>query len=332
MTTHNTDRIVWIHGIGRQRAGYSLPWRQAFNPLLNFEENQYREALWGPIFTAETIFSATLDSPSLLQSSTPLNPAELVKANELLRSLTNTIQARKSAQQKPGFTGGWPGGVVNNVSEIGKNLTGIASGTVSNVGGMASSAGTMLASKIGQPDRASSHSGTRTQPATPDAAAMLSMPQDTVGEFVEYLVSPKVRTQVKEKLKEHLRQLADGNTINTIIAHSWGTVVAYESLIDLEKETPAFRLKHLFTFGSPLWLVQLLLDERSGRKPKNVEQWINVTAQGDPIGCWLKPGFEVDGDFAVSNYGNQVNAHSSYFLPNNSEVQRDIVAKAILQQ
>ncbi len=71
MATGSAEHIVWIHGIGRQRAGYSQPWRQAFNPFLNFEENQYHEALWGPIFTAETVFSAALDSPSLLQSSTP---------------------------------------------------------------------------------------------------------------------------------------------------------------------------------------------------------------------------------------------------------------------
>src|SRR5690348_12886157 len=135
MTTSNAYRIVWIHGIGHQRAGYSLPWRQAFNPALNFDETQYREALWGPVFTAETVFSAVLDSPSLLQSSMALNPAEIVRANELLKSLTTTIQARKSAQQHPDLTGGWPGGVVRNVTDIGTNFGGVASGTLSNAAG-----------------------------------------------------------------------------------------------------------------------------------------------------------------------------------------------------
>jgi metacaspase-1 len=156
-------------------------------------------------------------------------------------------------------------------------------------------------------------------------------PKDYVGEFIDYLVNRSVRNAVKETLKVQLRLLAgQSGTITAIIAHSWGTVVAYETLIDLEGELPKFKLVNLFTLGSPLWMVHYLLDERSGRKPRNTSKWINIYAQGDVIGAGLKPGFQVDKDFAVSNFNNSNDPHNSYFLPHNTAVQRDIVAKTIL--
>jgi hypothetical protein len=154
-------------------------------------------------------------------------------------------------------------------------------------------------------------------------------PDDYVGQFVKYLVNKDVRDAVKEKMKEQLRPLSGTGSNCSVIAHSWGTVVAYESLLDLEKEEPAFQLAHLFTLGSPLWLVQYLLEDPSGRKPHNVANWVNVHAQGDIIGAGLTPAFQVDADYAVPGFGN-VDPHGSYFEPGNVAVQRDIVAATIL--
>jgi hypothetical protein len=154
-------------------------------------------------------------------------------------------------------------------------------------------------------------------------------PQDYVGEFVYYLVDRNIRTAVKEKVKAQLRSLAGRGHAISIIAHSWGTVVSYESLIDLEKELPNFKLANLFTLGSPLWLVHHLLDDTSGRKPHNTSKWVNIHARGDAIGSWLKPGFQVDADIMVSNFKNSNNPHMSYFLEGNTEVQHEIVARDI---
>jgi len=157
----------------------------------------------------------------------------------------------------------------------------------------------------------------------------LVSPDAYVGEFVKYLVNRDVRNAVKEKMKEKLRPLADRGYNCSIIAHSWGSVVAYESLIDLETETPALQLAHLFTLGCPLWLVHYLLDDTSGRKPRNVANWVNVHAQGDLIGAGLTPGFQVDADNAVASFGNG-DPHASYFVADNVAVERDIVAVTIL--
>ncbi len=166
-------------------------------------------------------------------------------------------------------------------------------------------------------------------------AAAISLPsssvilRDYIGEFSDYLASRRVRNAVKEKLKQQLRPLAGRGYAISIIAHSWGSVVAYESLIDLEVDLPNLKLANLFTLGSPLWLVHYLLDDRSGRKPHNVSKWINIHAQGDVIGAGLKPGFQVDQDSAVPNYGTPNDPHNSYFRKGNTPVLRDVLAKII---
>jgi hypothetical protein len=154
-------------------------------------------------------------------------------------------------------------------------------------------------------------------------------PDAYIGEFVKYLVSRDIRNAVKEKAKMKLRPLANCGCNCSIIAHSWGTVVAYESLLDLESETPDLQLAHLFTLGSPLWLVHYLLDDSSGRKPSNVVNWVNIHAQGDLIGAGLTPAFQDDADFIVPTFDN-ADPHGSYFKAGNVAVERDIVAVDIL--
>lgn len=153
--------------------------------------------------------------------------------------------------------------------------------------------------------------------------------EDYIGQFVKYLVNSDVRAAVKEKMKEQLRPLAESCDNIAVIAHSWGTVVAYESLLDLETEMPALQIDHLFTMGSPLWLVQNQLEDPSGHKPGNVGNWVNIHAWGDPIGAGLAPAFQVDADYAVAGVGDR-DPHGSYFAPGNVAVQCDIVAAIML--
>jgi metacaspase-1 len=165
---------------------------------------------------------------------------------------------------------------------------------------------------------------------TRGALDWLFKPDEYLGDFAKYLVSRSVRTAVKEKAKEVLRPLAAQGASISIVSHSWGTVVAYDALLDLEIELPQLKVANLITLGSPLWMVRRMLDDRSGRKPGQTGTWINVHARGDLIGSWLQPAFRDDRDFAVPNFGGS-GAHSSYFLPDNSAVQRDIVAQYVLR-
>lgn len=42
-------RIVWVHGIGEHKAGYSKAWRTVFNPILKLTDADYLEVLWEPV-------------------------------------------------------------------------------------------------------------------------------------------------------------------------------------------------------------------------------------------------------------------------------------------
>jgi len=42
-------RIVWVHGIGEHRTGYSKPWRTVFNEFFDLADADYVEVLWEPV-------------------------------------------------------------------------------------------------------------------------------------------------------------------------------------------------------------------------------------------------------------------------------------------
>ena len=42
-------RIVWVHGIGEHRAGYSKAWRTVFDAHLKLRDTEYLEVLWEPV-------------------------------------------------------------------------------------------------------------------------------------------------------------------------------------------------------------------------------------------------------------------------------------------
>ena len=161
---------------------------------------------------------------------------------------------------------------------------------------------------------------------------LLLNPEAVVGEFIQYLLDENIRAAVKEKMKEKLRLLVGQGLNISIIAHSWGTVVAYESLIDLQQELPALQVTNLFTLGSPLWLVRSLLNDPSGHKPGNIAKWVNIYASGDFIAYSLYPDFQDDEDDEVPDFSNGADTHNSYFLNGNVAVQRDIVAANIIAQ
>jgi hypothetical protein len=270
-------RVVWIHGIGPQHIGYSIPWEDAFNQYLQFPHDDYIEVLWSVVF--DSLISNS--SLGMNEINIPLTPHEQLAEADVRKALTTQLLARAEPMQNSDLVGEW--------SQL-------------------------------------IHNAAANEALLPD---WVLNPDQYLGEFVKYLVSRPIRNAVKERAKQQLRLLASSSYDCSIIAHSWGTVVAYESLIDLEVELPAFRLDNFFTLGSPLWLVQSLLDDRSGRKPRNAGRWVNVHAQGDLIGSWLKPGFLVDQDFAVPNFGGG-DAHGSYFVVGNVQVQHDIVAADVL--
>jgi len=144
-----------------------------------------------------------------------------------------------------------------------------------------------------------------------------------IGDFVNYLVSESVRHAIDGRLASELEPLLSAGKSVALITHSWGTVVGYHTLSQLERGGVQLHC----TLGSPLWMwpVRTLLELSGNREHCNY--WINVDADGDVIGGDLSTRFKVDHDYRVPSIGP--NPHGSYFEPANALVQRDIVASAI---
>ena len=291
-------RIVWVHGIGDHSAGYSDEWRINVNRHLHLPANAYIEVLWETVFDAVPGSTragergVTGDGPDLA-----LTPQETLAAEEVHEELVTLLEARKSAldQAQPAAT--------DRTTRADEDA---------------------IVEWAASPEEA--------EPATTRGLlTWLFKPDEYLMDFVKYLVSRSVRTAVRERMKEQLRPLASGDYRIAIASHSWGTVVAYDSLLDLSAEVPDLEVATLFTFGSPLWMVRHLLENRSGRKPPDVTTWLNITARGDLVGSWLRPAFDVDRDLQVPSVGES-DPHGSYFVDGNDSVQRDIIARYILER
>ncbi len=157
---------------------------------------------------------------------------------------------------------------------------------------------------------------------------IITDPDAYLNEVVLYLVRPDIHAAVNQKLKNALSTLSSCDTIS-IIAHSMGTVIAYETLQELVSEQPHFRLTNLFTLGSPLDRLRLFLGNNPGPKPTNITTWVNIYAQGDVIGSALSPDFQVNHDYGVPSFGG-VDPHDSYFADGNALVLKDIIASTII--
>jgi hypothetical protein len=272
--------VVWVHGIGDHKAGYSDPWRMAFDRYLKLPPDSYVEVLW------ETV----MDAPAGTRARAMPTQRELADEEAVREELRAIIVARESAMRA------------------------------------AAAPATPAA-----PDTRGRDGDVVAWPAprgTRGFGDWLLHADEYLGDFVKYLVNRSIRTSVKERFKERLQPLIADNPGISVVAHSWGTVVAYDALIDLVAESPNLDVVSLVTLGSPLWMVRRLLEDRSGAKPQNVGTWVNVHARLDVVGSWLNPAYKVDREFEVPNLGHP--PHGSYFWEDNVAVQRDLVARYVL--
>ena len=131
---------------------------------------------------------------------------------------------------------------------------------------------------------------------------------------------------VRARLVERL-QAFRGHRI-LLVAHSMGSVIAYDALRLLEREDPSLRVEHLVTGGSPLGLakVKLKFEAEHGaiRVPNNVSAWTNL-ADGEDVVAIMgalgadygpsDPGVRVVDRRVVNGYrrpDGEPNPHKSY--------------------
>lgn len=99
-----------------------------------------------------------------------------------------------------------------------------------------------------------------------------------------YHVERRFARQVRARLTARLRAFRAHRIL--LVAHSMGSVIAYDVLRLLEREDPSLRIEHLVTAGSPLGLakVKLKFEAEHGalRVPNNVSAWTNL-ADGEDV-------------------------------------------------
>jgi len=99
-----------------------------------------------------------------------------------------------------------------------------------------------------------------------------------------YHVEQSFALQVRGRLIECLRKFRGHRIL--LVAHSMGSVIAYDVLRELERDDPDLRIEHLVTVGSPLGLAKVKLKAEAEygdiRVPDNVGLWTNL-ADGNDI-------------------------------------------------
>jgi hypothetical protein len=120
-----------------------------------------------------------------------------------------------------------------------------------------------------------------------------------------------------------------------LIAHSMGTIIAYDVLRDIGKQYPSACIDHFVTIGSPLGMphvrYQIAQEDANVRTPSLVNQWTNFADRRDPVAIdtHLANDFEpnsyrvrVHDDLVSNDWGGIY--HNAYGYLRTPEVSRAI--------
>lgn len=173
---------------------------------------------------------------------------------------------------------------------------------------------------------------------------------DGLDDFLIYMLNEGMRRQILERFTSQVGPLLDAGVTVDVMSHSWGTVVAYEGLRELEARPRPGRVAHFFTVGSALSIGPVQEKLRPANRPPQggrapfpalANRWINLDAQGDLVGGSLSRRFPVSREYLnllpttcpKRLWGYDLGcAHGSYFQASNTAVNRDIFAAHLLDQ
>jgi hypothetical protein len=102
-----------------------------------------------------------------------------------------------------------------------------------------------------------------------------------IADTAAYFFAPGLRQRIQQRLRDEIA--AAGQRPVTLVAHSQGSIIAYEVLSALAKSR--LQLEALVTIGSPLGIqeVQDFLDPTPPRVPTLVSRWHNYADLLDPV-------------------------------------------------
>jgi pimeloyl-ACP methyl ester carboxylesterase len=97
----------------------------------------------------------------------------------------------------------------------------------------------------------------------------------------------EIRAAVQERLRERLRAAQARGRQIMLIAHSMGSIIAYEVLRGAHRDLPGLRISHFVTVGSPLGLVEVKeIVAAPLRVPECVSRWSNFADPRDHVARW----------------------------------------------
>ncbi len=162
-------------------------------------------------------------------------------------------------------------------------------------------------------------------------------------DLATYNENKAIRDELRGRLKQELLNVP-ANTRIMLIAHSMGTIIAYDVLRDIGRDNPNFQLDHLVTIGSPLGLPhvknQIYQENNLVRTPTVVKRWTNFADRRDPVALDVHlsddyapndRGVQVKDDLVINSYtspAGKANYHKMYgYLraPELSEVVRSFL-------
>ena len=148
-----------------------------------------------------------------------------------------------------------------------------------------------------------------------------------VGPIVRYeFLSPAERGRIQQRLRDALDWSAKNADRTFVIAHSLGSVIAFDTLHAWEGGTAPGKAVLLATMGSPLGKTMFAGHRgRPARRPGNVDAWLNIHSPADPIASALAGSYAdvVDRDIRTSIL--PLTAHGAYWT--HGDVMSELLAR-----
>lgn len=309
--------VVYVHGVCRHEAGYSDPWWSALRPYLGaWPEADRREVLWSDAVHGEEAEAVAVGRPTALQRAVE----ELTRRGVVSGAAPQAVEPVQPEAEV----------VSDQIRDV---LTDRA-------------AQQQVEATLRTHARPNV---TREAVRRPLPMANAAMPEAFLGvpglncidDFGTYLTDGDVRKRVIARFREVVRPLLRQGSRLEVVSHSWGTVVAYEALCQLDEEAalPNDAVHNWFTVGAALAITPVrrrLLPIAAGQKPRLVGTWVNLNARFDIVGGAMQGQYDVDHEFLGLTpvgcsriFPNPACAHGSYFQAANEAVNRDIFAQYI---
>ncbi|HHJ37912.1 MAG: hypothetical protein AXA67_07855 [Methylothermaceae bacteria B42] len=136
-----------------------------------------------------------------------------------------------------------------------------------------------------------------------------------------YYEEPQINSRLQARLSDQILEHRNRRII--VIAHSMGSIIAYDVLHQLQ-HNPAIAIDHFITIGSPLGLPYVkakAIEANDGppRTPENVKAWVNFADRRDPVSIDThlsddyganQEGIRVQDDLVMNDWGGI--HHKSY--------------------